>query len=215
MWAGKNNFMLVLCKKSLSWTFSLSWLQAAVEFLVFWQASGFRRGGSDIALLLEHFLAYFILAMLSFTRKQYSLLPFWKALLAATSPHLWRKPHQQVAVCRLLCAGFVVSCCPFSSHFLMCPWLRERSFLPAGCLCSTFRLTLKVLQEFFISPAAPGSISSILLAGSCLLLGDIFPCPKCVSSALIFPVMCEFSGSGMWLPYLHNWTLSALFSVPE
>lgn len=32
------------------------------------------------------------------------------------------------AVCRLLCAGFVPSLCPFSRRFLTCPWLRE--FLP-------------------------------------------------------------------------------------
>lgn len=70
MWAGKKNFMLLLYKKSLSWTFSLSWLQGAVEFLVFWQARGFRQGDSDIAPRLEDFLVYFILAVLSFTKKQ-------------------------------------------------------------------------------------------------------------------------------------------------
>lgn len=36
----------------------------------FWQANGFRQGDSGIALLLEHFLVYFILAVLSFARKQ-------------------------------------------------------------------------------------------------------------------------------------------------
>lgn len=194
MWAGKNNFMLILYKKSLSWTFCLRWLQAAVEFWAFWQARRFRQGDSHHSSVGTFFsILYFSCAIIyesivcyAFGRLSLHPLP---PSMEETSPAgfcvqvavgrlLCADCCVQVAVGRLLWAGFVLSHCPFNRHFLTCPCLRECSCLPTRCLRSTSRLTFKLLQEFLISPAAPGSTGSCSFGWEVSSLGWQLPMPQ-------------------------------------